>query len=240
MFYVTQSQSSPRFSAFRWLLETVWWYYIIVILGNCIAHGSVNSPKTIINDSEYSYLHKDCGVFSGSALYMQISPHVACVVPQLWLTPNITSGSDVMQKRTKEELSKMGLSRGGVIFFTQNSEVPLKALSLYPPISAGPTGVGLWPDWRVPAQLVGLGPNHTAALLGEEPCWLLWGRVTEEVTENSQGEPAKFAVCSLAALSTSFILHSSIQFKLWSFKVLIRTSGHFPNKSRGFAVQTGA
>lgn len=69
MVCATQSHSSPPSSAFRWLLETICWYYIIVMLGNCIAYGSVNSLKTIINDSDYSYLHGDCGVFSGSALW---------------------------------------------------------------------------------------------------------------------------------------------------------------------------
>lgn len=71
-----------------------------------------------------------------------------------------------MQKRTKEELSKLELSRDGVILFTQPSPVPLKALLVLHSQAAGAKGVGLRSDRGVRAQLGGLGPSHAAALLG--------------------------------------------------------------------------
>lgn len=86
------------------------------------------------------------------------------------------------------------------------------------------------PSW------VALAPA-TQQLCWEELCWLPWGRVTEKVTENSQGEPTQFAICFLTALSTSFVVHSSVQFKLWSFMALVRTSGHFSTKSSLLSIQ---
>lgn len=142
--FVTQSQSSLPFSAFRWMLETVCWYYI-VILGNCIAYGSVNSLKTIINGSEYSYWHNDRGVFSGSALWTCVSSHVACVVPQLWLTPNITSGSHVMQKCTEEELPKNGaLNRWCYFVSTKLVSTPQGTLPPSSSLAASLLGPQAW------------------------------------------------------------------------------------------------
>lgn len=54
------------------------------------------------------------------------------------------------------------------------------------------------------------------------------------------GEPTKFAICSLSALSTCSIFHSSVPFKLWCFRILVKTSGHFPNISGIWAFHTGA
>lgn len=166
---------------------------------------------------------------------MQISPHVACVVPQLWLTLNVSELQVLLWCKSAQRKNCRNWSFQGMVWFYLHN---LHKCSSRPSssLTAGcrRQGCGAVLRQKSPSPAGWPWPQPHSSSAGEELCWLPWDRVTE----NSPWEPPQFAICSLTALLTSFVVHSSVQFKLWSFMALVRTSGHFSTKSRLLSVQS--
>ena len=134
------------------------------------------------------------------------------------MTPNITSGSHVMQKCTEEELPKNGaFNRWCYFVSTKLISTPQGTLPPSSSLAASLLGPQVWGCGHTEESL----PSCLELVLamqqlcrGKTLADFCGAGLQKRLQKTVKGKPTKFALCSLAALSTCFILHSSVQFKL--------------------------